>query len=57
MRITYDSDALYICCLDTPVTTRRVTEGIAAGYAADGRIAGIEILDTRKGFSDLEVLR
>ena len=26
-------------------------------YAADGRIAGLEILDARKRFGDLEVFR
>lgn len=47
MRISYDSevDALYIRFLETTVTTHHVAEGIALDYAADGRIAGIEILD------------
>ncbi|MCL4369876.1 MAG: DUF2283 domain-containing protein [Chloroflexi bacterium] len=31
--------------------------GIAADYAADGRLAGIEILDALKRFSDPEVFR
>ena len=47
MRITYDSevDALYIRFIETTVTTDHVAEGVALDYAADGRIAGIEILD------------
>ncbi|GIX47871.1 MAG: hypothetical protein KatS3mg131_2082 [Candidatus Tectimicrobiota bacterium] len=57
MRITYESevDALYIRFLETTVTTQRVAEGMAVDYAADGRLAGIEILDARKRFGDPEV--
>lgn len=59
MKITYDTevDALYIRFIDTTVTTQHVAEGIAVDYAADGRIAGIEILDARKRFRDPEVFR
>jgi uncharacterized protein YuzE len=59
MRITYDTevDALYIRFLETTVTTQHVAEGLAVDYATDGRIAGIEILDTRKRFGDPEVFR
>lgn len=59
MRITYDVevDALYIRFIEATVTTEHVAEGIAVDYAADGRIAGIEILDARKRFGDPEVLR
>ena len=59
MRISYDSevDALYIRFLETTVTANHVAEGIAVDYAADGRIAGIEILDARKRFGDPEVFR
>jgi uncharacterized protein YuzE len=59
MRITYDTevDALYIRFIETTVTTQHVAEGIAVDYAADGRIAGIEILDARKRFGDPEVFR
>jgi uncharacterized protein YuzE len=59
MRITYDSevDALYIRFIEATVTTKHVAEGIAVDYAADGRIAGIEILDARKRFGDPEVFR
>jgi uncharacterized protein YuzE len=39
------------------VTTEHVAEGIAVDYAADGRMAGIEILDARKRFGDAEVFR
>jgi uncharacterized protein YuzE len=34
-----------------------VAEGIAVDYAADGRIAGIEVLDARKRFGDEQILR
>ena len=59
MRITYDAevDALYIRFIETTVTTEHVAEGIAIDYAADGRIAGIEILDARRRFADPEVFR
>jgi uncharacterized protein YuzE len=59
MRISYDSevDALYIRFIETTVTTEHVAEGIALDYAADGRMAGIEILDARKRFGDAEVFR
>ena len=59
MRITYDAevDALYIRFLETTVTTEHVAEGIAVDYAADGRIAGIEILDTCKRIGDPDVFR
>jgi len=47
MKITYDSevDALYIRFHETTVTTEELTVGIAADYDADGKLAGIEILD------------
>ncbi len=59
MRITYDKevDALYIRFIETTVTTQHIAEGIAIDYAADSRVAGIEILDARKRFGDLEVFR
>ena len=59
MRISYDSevDALYIRFIETTVTTRHVAEGIAVDYAADGRVAGIEVLDARKRFGDEQILR
>ena len=59
MTISYDSevDALYIRFIETTVTSEHVAEGIAVDYAADGRMAGIEILDARKRFGDAEVFR
>ncbi len=50
MRITYDLevDALYIRFKETTVTTKHLGEGIAADYDAEGRLAGIEILDATK---------
>jgi uncharacterized protein YuzE len=59
MRISYDSevDALYIRFIETTVTTKHVAEGVAVDYTADGRIAGIEVLDARKRFGDDQVLR
>ena len=59
MRISYDSevDALYIRFVETTVTTRHVAEGIAVDYAADGRVAGIEVLDARQRIGDEQVFR
>ena len=59
MKITYDRevDALYIRFVETTVTTKHLAEGIAADYDADGRLAGIEILDAVKHLGDQTVLR
>ena len=47
MKIVYDPevDALHILFQETTVTTQELAEGIAADYDAQGRLAGIEILD------------
>lgn len=54
MRITYDQkvDALYIRFKETTVTTKHLGEGIAADFDADGRLAGIEVLDAAKRMGD-----
>ena len=59
MRISYDRevDALYIRFKETTVTTKHLAEGIAADYDADGRLAGIEILDAMKRLSDPSVFK
>ncbi len=59
MRITYDRevDALYIRFKETTVTTKHLAEGIAADYDAEGRLAGIEILDAVKRFGDPSVFK
>jgi len=59
MKITYDRevDALYIRFKETSVTTKHLEEGIAADYDADGRLAGIEILDAVKRLGDPQVFR
>ncbi len=59
MRITYDSevDALYIRFIETTVTTKHVAEGIAVDYDAEGKIAGIEILDALKRFGSKDVFK
>ncbi len=59
MRITYDAevDALYIRFRDTTVTTKHLTEGIAADYDADGNLAGIEVLDAGKRFGSKDVFK
>ncbi len=59
MRITYDSevDVLYIRFIETTVTTKHLAEGIAADCDAEGRLAGIEILDAVKRFGSRDVFR
>ena len=59
MRITYDSevDALYIRFINTAVTTQHITEGIAVDYDANGKIAGIEVLDAIKRFGNKDVFK
>ena len=59
MRITYDAevDALYIRFIETTVTTEHLAEGIAADYDAEGRLAGIEILDALNRFGDPGIFR
>ena len=59
MRITYDPavDALYIRFEDTTVTTKHLAEGIAADYDAQGKLAGIEILDAVKRFGNKATLK
>jgi uncharacterized protein YuzE len=59
VRITYDPevDALYIRFEETTVTTKHLAEGIAADYDSRGKLAGIEILDAIKRFSDKETLK
>lgn len=52
MRITYDPtvDALFIRFRETTVTTTHLAEGIAADYDAQGRLAGLEILEAVRRF-------
>jgi uncharacterized protein YuzE len=59
MKISYDAevDALSISFRETTVTTQHLAEGIAAEYDADGRLAGLEILDAVKRFGDRDTLR
>lgn len=59
MKITYDSevDALSITFREVTVTTKHLAEGIAVDYDADGRLAGLEILDAVKRFGDAETMR
>lgn len=59
MKITYDRevDALYIRFKETTVTTKHLAEGIAADYDAEGRLAGIEILDAVKRLGDPQIFK
>jgi uncharacterized protein YuzE len=59
VKITYGSevDALSITFRATTVTTKHLGEGITADYDADGKLAGIEMLDAIKRFGGKETLR
>jgi uncharacterized protein YuzE len=59
VKITYDRevDGLYIRFKETTVTTKHLAEGIAADYDADGRLAGIEILDAVKRLGDPAIFK
>ena len=59
MRIVHngEGDALYARFLRATVTTEHLAEGIVADYDAEGRLAGIEILDALKRFGSPQVLR
>lgn len=59
MKITCDRevDALYIRFKEATVTTKHLAEGIAADYDAEGRLAGIEILDAVKRLGDPKIFK
>lgn len=59
MRISYDPevDALSIIFRECTVNQTELAEGIAAEYGADGRLAGLEILDATERFGGVETLR
>jgi len=59
MHITYDPevDAIYIRFKETTVTTKHLAEGISADYDAQGKLAGIEILDAVKRFGNKDTLK
>jgi uncharacterized protein YuzE len=59
MKISYDPevDALSITFRETTVTTKHLGEGIAADYDAEGKLAGLEILDAQKRFGGSETMR
>ena len=54
MKLSYDPevDALSIIFRETTVTTKHLAEGIAADYDAEGRLAGLEVLDAVRRFGD-----
>lgn len=56
MKLRYDPevDALSLVFRETTVSTKHLAEGIAADYDADGRLAGLEILDAQKRFGGRE---
>ena len=59
MRITYDPevDAMSIVFRETTVTTKHLGEGITADVDAEGKLAGIEILDAVRRFGGRDTLR
>ena len=59
MKLSYDPevDALRIVFRETTVTTKHLTEGIAADYDAEGRLAGLEVLDAVRRFGDKSTMQ
>lgn len=58
MRITYDkeADALRIIFRETTVTTKELGDGIALDFDAEGKIAGIEVLDASDRLGEKDTL-
>lgn len=58
MRISYDreADALSIIFEETTVTTQETVGGVAIEYDANGKVAGIEILDAMTKLGDRDTL-
>ena len=56
MKLRYDPevDALSLVFRETTASTKHLAEGIAADYDAEGRLAGLEILDAQKRFGGRE---
>jgi uncharacterized protein YuzE len=59
MKLSYDPevDALSIVFRETTVTTKHLAEGIAADYDAEGRLAGLEVLDAVRRFGDKATMK
>ena len=54
MKLSYDPevDALSIVFREATVTTKHLAEGISADYDAEGRLAGLEVMDAVRRFGD-----
>lgn len=59
MRISYDkeADAIYISFMETTVTTEHREKGVSLDYSADGKLAGIEILNAKDNIGSMETLQ
>jgi uncharacterized protein YuzE len=58
MRVDHGADAIYLNLTDRPIQeSEEVADGIGVDYDAEGRIVGVEILDTSKRTDDPEVLK
>jgi YD repeat-containing protein len=59
VKIFYDPevDALSFIFREITVTTAELGEGIALDYDAEGKLAGIEVLDAARRFGGKETLR
>jgi uncharacterized protein YuzE len=59
MRIRYDPevDALSVIFRETTVMTQELAEGIVAEYDAQGRLAGLEILDAGSRLDEPSLVR
>ncbi len=59
MKITYDkeADAIYITFVETTVTTEHRSKGVSLDYSADGKLAGIEILNAKENLGNIDTLQ
>ena len=59
MKIIYDPevDALSIIFRETTCTSKELGDGITADYDADGKLAGIEVLDAAAKFGGTETFQ
>ncbi|MBI3194641.1 MAG: DUF2283 domain-containing protein [Ignavibacteriae bacterium] len=59
MKFIYDKevDALSVTFRDTTVISKVLAEGINADYDTEGKLVGLEVLDTVKRFGNTETFR
>jgi uncharacterized protein YuzE len=58
VRVDHGADAVYVNLTDRPIKdSEEVADGIVVDYDFEGRIIGVEILDTPRRTDDVEALK